>query len=187
MKPGTAKEATVQFRSIEEPEIVKIHGYQNGDCREELSGIFRFEEPWAPMSRAQIKEKLDEQRKERRSAFFGLFLPEGEFVGLASFTSRWDPWCPRFEIIVWPECRRKGFGRSAAQNMLSKIFGDHLSNATSTSVPEWSKPARAFVESLGFSACGRMRRAGIRGGKFYDMVCYDLLKREYLAGKKGVG
>jgi RimJ/RimL family protein N-acetyltransferase len=106
-------------------------------------------------------------------------------MGVASFTSRWDPWCPRFEIIIWPEYRRKGVGKSVAHAMLSIIFEDHLSNATSASVPEWSRPARAFLESLGFRECGRMRRAGFKHGKFYDLRCYDLLKREYIAIKKG--
>jgi RimJ/RimL family protein N-acetyltransferase len=184
MKRKASRPETI-FKSIEDADVEVIHAQQNGEYRFELSEMLGFDELWAPMSKAQVKEKLDEKRKERRSALFGIWSGEGKFVGIANFMSRWDPWCPRFEIIIWPEYRRKGYGKSAAQNMLSTVFDDHLANATSTSVPEWSKPARAYVVSLGFSECGRMRRAGIKGGRFYDLVCYDLLKREYLADKKG--
>jgi RimJ/RimL family protein N-acetyltransferase len=179
-----AASGTISFRSIEDPDIEKIHGYQNGECREELSEMLEFDEPWAPMSKAQIKEKMDERRKERRSASFGVWSAEGNFVGVASFSSRWDPWCPGFDVVIWPEFRRKGFGRSAARKMLSIIFEEHLSNATSAYVPEWSDAARLFVASLGFKECGCMRRAGIKGGEYYDLLCYDMLKREYSKGHK---
>ncbi len=179
-----ARSKVMTFKSIEDADIENIHAHQNGDCRVELSEMLGFDETWAPMSVSQIKEKLDEKRKEARSAIFGLMSEAGEFVGITSFTSRWDPWCPRFEIIIWPESRRNGFGGKTARIMLDKTFDDHVANATSISIPEWSNVARKFAKSVGLKECGRMRRAGFRNGAFYDLICYDMTKREYLAIRK---
>ena len=102
----TISSKTVEFRSLEEPEIIEIHKRQNAESTYELSDLLDFSPPWGPMTLDQVKEKLAEERKRPRTALFSLWSKEN-FIGIATWSSAWDTWCPRIEIIIWHEHRKK--------------------------------------------------------------------------------
>ena len=175
----------LEYRSIEEPDIDLIHKYQNGECRHELSGILGFGESWAPMSKSQIKEKIDKTIKEKRTAIFTIWTRDGKCIGMSDYYSRWDPRTPHFGIVIWPEYRRQGYGTQAVEEMLKRCFEDSIAHSTSGYAEEWNEASLAFMDKLGFTKVGIERRAGIRNGKFYDGIFLDMLKTEYLARYSG--
>ena len=127
-----AKPVAISFRSIEQAELEEIHRRQNGadECKE-LSGWLDFDLPWAPMSLDQVKGKLDERRKEARTAFMAVYTRSGAFVGVAYYSAEWDPWCPFVNVFIWPEHRRKGYGTEAARMLLAKCFGESVAHVVS--------------------------------------------------------
>jgi RimJ/RimL family protein N-acetyltransferase len=50
---------------------------------------------------------------------------------------------------------------------------------TTTWVAAWNAPALAFATRHGFRQAGRLRRAGIRHGAYYDLVILDMLRSEW--------
>ena len=175
----------MEFRSLEEGELRALHKLQNGECWEDLSQIFDIDIPWAPMTYEAFKAKVDEVRKEARHALFGLWLGK-EFMGVAFFGAQWDPWSPYVQLLVLPEHRRKGCGTAAAERLLDRAFKDYHAHVVSAYVPSWDAGSLRFARRMGFKDVGRIRRAGVRGGEFYDGVYLDLLRREHISrGKKG--
>jgi len=175
------------LRSVEAAEIAEIRNLQNGDCRYEISGMLDFDPAWAPMSTDQVKAKLEEVRKEDRTAVFAIWSAREELVGLGRFGAEWDPQCPFLQVVIWPEHRRKGLGTEAATLLLELTFGQSVARVANCWVPAWNTDGLAFAESLGFRRCGIERRAGMRDGRFYDGVFLDMLRGEYLERREKEG
>jgi RimJ/RimL family protein N-acetyltransferase len=182
MALGDISSDLIEFRSIEDSDIDLIHQHQNGGCREEISQMLDFDDIWAPMTKAQIKEKLEEMRKEERTLIFTIWTrKEGQCVGMADYTASWDPWCPHFGVLIWPEFRRKGYGREAAELLLRACYERSPAHNVSGWCAEWNDAGIAFAESMGFTKCGVMRRCAFRNGEFADAIMFDMLRPEYLA------
>ena len=169
----------IEFKSIEEPELVEIHKRQNGDCNHELSDLFDNEPAWAPMALEQVKETISKNQKKDRTSMFSI-IADDIFVGIGAWSSNWDTWGPWNYVIIWPEHRRKGYGTEAAKMLLARSFNENPAHALDTGTAEWNSPAIAFIKSLGFKEAGRMRISGMKDGKYYDDLIFDILKTEYL-------
>ncbi|TET91356.1 MAG: N-acetyltransferase [Methanomassiliicoccales archaeon] len=177
----------IELRSIESEHLDEIHRYQNGECKMEISSILNFDPPWAPLSKDQIKAKLDEARKEDRTVLTGIWSDQNEFIGLAFFGAAWDPWNPHIQVLIWPDRRRKGFGAETARLLLEASFNHYLAHVVGCSLPDWNEEGIAFAESLGFQKQGVRRRAGVFDGDFYDLVYLDILRDEYLSVRSKEG
>jgi len=175
----------IDIRSLEEPEIIEAHKRQNTDCTYELSDFFDFSPRWVPMTLDQLKEKVTEDRKRPRTALLSLRSKGNEFVGIALWSSVWDTWCPRVEIIIWPEYRRKGYGSEIAGILMDATFNQNPGHVITAGVAEWNDAAIAFVKSLGFKDVGRMRCVDVKDGEYFDVVCFDILKKEYADVRTG--
>ena len=81
--------------------------------------------------------------------------------------------------MIWPEHRRKGYGTKAAKKLLDRSFLDNPAHALDTGAPEWNSAAILFLKHLGFKDAGRMRLSGMKDGKYYDDIIFDILKSEY--------
>ena len=197
MSLGDISSERIEFRSVEDSDIDLIHQHQNGGCREDISEMLDFDATWAPMSKAQVKEKVDEMRKEERKLMFAIWTrgkgdvedqggKDGQCIGLADYNARWDPWAPHFGVLIWPEVRRKGYGRETALLLMKATFGRSLAHNLSGWCAEWNKAGIAFAEALGFSRAGVMRQCAVRDGKLVNALFFDMLRPEYLA-KYGPG
>ncbi|MFW9997513.1 MAG: GNAT family N-acetyltransferase [Candidatus Odinarchaeota archaeon] len=51
-------------------------------------------------------------------------------------------------------------------------------------IPSWNEWLLAIAGKSGMRLAGRVRRTGMREGKYHDTVVYDLLKEEYMASKR---
>lgn len=181
MPDASISSEILDIRSIEESEIAEIHKRQNEGCRYELSDFLDFSPPWGPMTMDQIKEKLAEDKKRPRTIQMSLWSKDNEFVGIATWSTAWDTWCPRTDILIWPEHRRKGYAREIAKILMEMSFKDNPGHVISTGTPEWNSAAIAFLQTLGLKEIGRMRRIGMKDGDYFDVICYDILKNEYLS------
>ena len=168
----------IEFKSIEEPELIEIHKRQNGECDYELADLLDADPPWAPMTLEQVKEAISKNQKKDRTSVFSIWA-DNSFVGIGAWSSNWDTWGPWNYIFIWPEHRRKGYGAHAARILIDRSFSDSPAHALDTGAPEWNLPAIGFIKSLGFKDAGRMRSSGMKDGKYYDDIIFDMLKSEY--------
>jgi len=168
----------IEFKSIEEPELIEIHKRQNGNCNYDLSDLFDNEPAWAPMTLEKVKEKIVENQKKPRTSMFSIWADKN-FIGIGAWSSNWDTYGPWNYVLIWPEHRRKGYGTEAAKILLDKSFSENPAHALDAGSSDWNEARISFIKSLGFKEAGRMRMSGIKDGKYYDDLIFDLLKSEY--------
>ena len=152
---------------------------------ETTSWMFDSQPAWAPLTTAQLRDKIAEELKKPHTAVFALLSGE-DFVGIGEWSASWDTWSPYAWFIIWPEHRRKGLGREAARMLLEKTFLENPGHSISTATADWNEPALRFLRSMGFRDIGRMRRTHMKGGEYRDTLFFDILRSEYMTKGKGV-
>lgn len=175
---------TLVYRPVEGPELTEIALRQ----REEPNAInemFDRTPVWAPLAADQLKEYFAAEMKKPHTAIMAIYSGD-TFVGISEWSANWDTWAPYAWVVIWPEHRRKGHGSEAAGTLLERTFMDSPAHSLSAAVPEFNRSGTAFLKRLGFREIGRMRRAGMADGNYYDTLFFDLLRSEYAARGKGV-
>ncbi len=168
----------ITFKPMEEDAIIEIAKRQSGS---DLADMFDSIPNWAPLTTAQLKEKIADELKKPRTAVFAIHSGE-ELVGIGEWSASWDTWSPYSWFIVLPEHRRKGFGTAIASILLDKCFLEHPGHELAVGISDSNAEAAGLLNKLGFKEIGRMRRVGVEGGKYRDILFFDILKSEYLAG-----
>jgi RimJ/RimL family protein N-acetyltransferase len=170
----------VELRALDDKDLAKVQKYQNKNVMDELSGLLDSNFSWTPMTTEQIKAKVDEIQKEKRTSLFGIYSKDNKFVGVGFYSEGWDTWQPYFYIIIWPEYRQKGYGSSTLEVILDGAFNQGVAHVIACCVAEWNVPGLKFVESMGFKNAGVQRRTHLKDGKFRSGVFFDMLRDEYL-------
>ncbi len=65
--------------------------------------------------------------------------------------------------------------------MLRYLFDNGVAHNVACWIAEWNEPGLQFAARHGFQRNGRMRRAGVRQGRYYDVIITDVLRPEWLA------
>jgi RimJ/RimL family protein N-acetyltransferase len=99
-------------------------------------------------------------------------------VGHAGADWGWDPQNPSLYVVVDPAHHRNRIGSEAAKLLLRYLLENSLAHCLTAWIADWNNPAIEFAEFLGFTSAGRMRRAGLRQGKYFDYVVMDMLRVE---------
>ncbi|MFX0063996.1 MAG: hypothetical protein ACFFC7_17640 [Candidatus Hermodarchaeota archaeon] len=60
------------------------------------------------------------------------------------------------------------------------FFESSNKNRLSIWIPSWNEWLIEIVKEMGIKPAGRLRRTGIRAGRYYDRMVFDLLRSEYL-------
>jgi RimJ/RimL family protein N-acetyltransferase len=143
--------------------------------------------PWsfpeyAPLSLQQIEGVIDKWGKAENGLHLAVIQREsGELIGHAECDWDWDPHNPSVSVVIDPGRQRQGFGSQALQLLLRYLFAFTPAHNTAAWIAAWNAPALAFAVHHGFRKAGRMRRAGIRHGAYYDVVVLDILRPEWQA------
>jgi RimJ/RimL family protein N-acetyltransferase len=136
----------------------------------------------APLAPQQIESLIDKWGKAENELHLAVIQREsGELIGHAECDWDWDPHNPSVSVVIDPGRQRQGFGSQALRLLLDYLFAFTPAHNTSTWVAAWNAPALAFASHHGFRQAGRLRRAGIRRGAYYDLVILDILRHEWLA------
>lgn len=181
----------VRYEAASKPELrpigdaeIEQSAMRQADCVPEFTDLLDARPSWAPLSVAQIRERLAEEAKKPHTAVFAIYRG-GEFVGIGEWSANWDSWAPYAGFIIWPEHRRKGIGAQVARMLLDKCFLENPGHEVVAGAPEWNEPAVRFLRSLGFKEAGRMRATHYRGGRPCDTLFFDILRSEYLGKGRG--
>jgi RimJ/RimL family protein N-acetyltransferase len=137
-----------------------------------------------PLSKKQTAEIIEKWGRTENYVHLAVILREGEkVVGHASAYWGWDPHCPGVDLVISPAHQRQGLGSETLSLLVQWLFDSMPAHNIGIEVADWNEPAQKFLRKLGFQESGRSRREGMRGGKFYDLVLYDILRREW----RGIG
>ena len=178
MKPDPKPE--IVLRPLEDAELAEIARRQSGT---DIADMFDCKPNWAPLSLAQLKEKVADELKKPLTAVFAIFSGE-ELVGIGEWSASWDTWAMYAWFVVLPEHRRRGLGTAIGKMLLDKCFQEHPGHELAAGISDSNTAAAALLKKLGFREIGRMRRVGMECGKYHDVLFFDILRSEYLAGVK---
>jgi len=177
---GMFKGKQVSLLSFEPKDVTALHAYLN---HPDLIG--RRYIPWKfseilPLSLKQLEAICQAWAESENEFHLGIISGEGqELVGHVACEWSWDVHCPAVSVVIAPAQQRKGFGSEALQLVLRYLFEHTPAHVAEGWVADWNQPARAFLGKHGFQENGRMRRAGIRQGRYYDFVVADILRPEW--------
>ncbi|MDD4903795.1 MAG: GNAT family protein [Candidatus Bipolaricaulis sp.] len=176
------------LRALEPEDATPIQAYLNDAA---LIGCRHL--PWslqdvAPVSRAQVAAAIEEWGKAKAGFTLGIEAKaSGRLIGHAGCDWNWDPHCPSLAVVIAPSQQRAGLGSEVSRLLLEVLFLETPAHTVIGWLTSWNAPALAFAAAHGFSECGRIPRAGLRDGAYYDDIVVDLLRREWLARRGGGG
>ncbi|MFP4471261.1 MAG: GNAT family N-acetyltransferase [Bacteroidales bacterium] len=109
---------------------------------------------------------------------------EDTLIGFAELKSiRWFNRRAEVGLFLDPQWQGRGMGFEAMQALVTHAF-DHLNlHRLEAEVIEYNKPALRLVENLGFVNEGLLREARYYNGKYFNILSYGLLRREFAALK----
>ncbi len=153
---------------------------------------------WGPFQRYQV-DHLRRLREayartsllDRTAAVFMIETIEGgQPVGFVRYTMTTypDDDCP------WPDIgfgigsegdRGKGYAREAVALLVDYLFAAFPVERVGATTDTENEPARRVLERVGFRREGVLRRASFRDGRWHDLACYGLLRRDLARRRRG--
>ena len=174
LRPFEAEDVEALYALINHPDLTGRR-YLHGDLPE-----------LAPLSRRQVQALYEQSASSKDELHLVVALrPDGRLIGYASLEAGWDPHDPSISLVIAPQQQCRGYGTEAAQLMLRYFFEYTPAHVVTSWVADWNTAGRQFMRKCGFQEAGRMRRAGILQGRYFDMVIHDLLRSEWEQGAGG--
>jgi RimJ/RimL family protein N-acetyltransferase len=165
---------------VERADATAVYAYLN---HPDLAG--RRCIPWrfpndAPLSTGQV-EAIVERWAGAENALRLIVTRRGseEPIGHAESDWGWDPHSPSVSVLIAPDHQRQGYGSEALRLLLDYLFDHTPAHSVGCWIADWNHPALRFIEAQGFQEGGCMRRAGIRGGAYFDVILADILRPEW--------
>lgn len=169
----------VTLRPFEMSDAAALHLLLNNP---QLLGRRYLEKDREPLSLQQIEDLLTKWTKPDSEA--RLAITDGDdLLGVTLVDTSWEPLAPFVAVVINPVHQRQGHGTAALNQLLAHLFGTTPALAAMTWVDEWNEPGLAFAKKYGLREAGRTRREGIRNGKYFDSLGFDLTREEWEAGR----
>ena len=129
-----------------------------------------------------MAELIEKWGQTENRVHLAIIFQEGDtLIGHASAYWGWDPHCPGVELVISPAYQRQGLGAETLSLLVQWLFDTMPAHNIGIEVADWNKHAQKFLLKHDFQESGRSRREGMREGKFYDLLLFDILRREWLS------
>jgi RimJ/RimL family protein N-acetyltransferase len=174
----------IALRPFEEEDVPALAAYLN---HPDLTG--RRYIPWsvpeiAPLSRKQVQGIVQKWGDAERALTLAIESRDHrDLLGHAECDWSWDPHCPSASVTVAPAHQRQGYGSEALSLVLCYLFKHTPAHVITCWIADWNESGLQFAAHHGFRQAGRLRRAGIRHGEYFDMIVSDLLRSEWGTAK----
>lgn len=171
---------TIFLRPFEPEYQAALQGYLN---HPQLTG--RRYLPWGipddlPLTQAQVGKVIERwQEGEKGLRLAVVNRADERLIGHVDCDWEWDALHAGLSVVIAPQWQRKGYGTSAARLAIGHLFASTPANSVSAWIDDWNEAGLAFATALGFQPCGGMRWSGLRAGKPYDTLVFDLLRSEW--------
>ena len=175
---------SILLRPFEPEDIATLHNYINHPDlmgRRYLSwGMPDF----APLSKKQVGQVYESWVEDKNALHLAVALKDGEHaIGHAECDWSWDTLCPSLSVVIAPPRQRNGYGSEVMRLLLHYAFECLPGHSVACWAADWNEAGRSFLKARGFTESGRMRRAGLRQGRYFDMITADLLRPEWIVGQ----
>jgi RimJ/RimL family protein N-acetyltransferase len=170
----------IRFRPFKNEDLPVLEKYLNDP---KLLG--RRNVPWGmpedqPLTTKQIEEILKKWSEKKKGLIFAIEKKiDQTLIGHIDCSWNWDPLHAGISVTIAPSYQRQSFGTQALQLMIDYFFNNLPALSINCWIAAWNTAGIEFAKKIGFFSCGRMRRAGIRNGKYYDYLIFDMLKEEW--------
>ncbi|MCL7452207.1 MAG: GNAT family N-acetyltransferase [Anaerolineae bacterium] len=141
--------------------------------------------PWsfpeyAPLSTQQVEAILQKWGQAEDELHLAVIHREtGDLIGHADCEWEWDPHNPSVSVVIDPGHQRQGLGSQVLRLLLNYLLEQTPAHNITAWIASWNTAALAFAARHGFQQAGRMRRAGIRHGAYFDTMILDMLRSEW--------
>ena len=140
----------------------------------------------APLARQQVEAALRHWMEAERDLHLAVTLAaDGALVGHAFLEQDWDPLSPSVALVIASQHQRRGLGSQVLGLLLAYLFDYTPAHNINSWVADWNTSGQQFLLHHGFQPAGRVRRVGLRQGRFTDDLVFDLLRPEWLARQDG--
>jgi ribosomal-protein-alanine N-acetyltransferase len=134
----------------------------------------------APLSQKQIEDIYEKWAKAEKGLNLAIVRTETQdLIGHADCDWGWDPHSPSLSLVIAPAHQRRGYGSAVLGLLLRYLFDYTPAHHVACWIADWNQPALELMARHGFRQAGRMRRAGIRQGQYYDVIITELLRPDY--------
>ena len=180
MVPTPFENENIRFRKFKTADLPVLEKYLNNP---ELFG--RRNIPWGipeyqPLSILQIEEILKKWDERKKGLIFVIEKKiDNALIGHIDCNWHWDPLQPSIAVTIVPEYQRQTYGKQALQIMIDYVFTNLPTLSINCWVPDWNLGGIEFAKKNGFSLSGRMRRAGLYNGQYYDYIILDMIRDEW--------
>lgn len=136
----------------------------------------------------QDAEEIIKHWYENKDGFvYAIILKEGDaLIGHVKTDWGWDPHMPDAAVVIAPPHQRNGYGTQAITLILDYLYHFTVAHNVSNGIDEWNTPAQEFVRHMGFTQIGKRRQSAYSGGRFYDVLVFDILKPEWKEGRHAI-
>lgn len=105
---------------------------------------------------------------------------DGWLIGEASLKSiRWFNRKAEVSLYLIPEAHGKGLAMAAMKKLIDYAFNQLHLYRLEAEIIEYNSRSARLAENLGFVKEGTLREAKFYNGRYYDIIRYGLLKKEY--------
>lgn len=135
-------------------------------------------DPQRPLTDGELAKTLESWLSDEFSMMYAI-RAGSTLIGHAGEERWWDAMRVGVSVFIGCEHRGEGYGTEAVTILIDHLFATTPAEAVSCWVPEWAD--EGFASKLGFRPAGRIRRSGIRAGRWFDTLAFDLLREEWRA------
>lgn len=105
---------------------------------------------------------------------------DDQLIGGISLQSiRWFNRKAEISIFISKQYQNRGLGKEALKSFIHYFFNTMNMHRLEAEVYEYNQRAQTIFENFGFKKEGRLREAKYFNGKYYDIIFYGLLKKEF--------
>jgi ribosomal-protein-alanine N-acetyltransferase len=155
-------------------------------CDERVTGQLAIETLHQPYESEELISDWAEKFEHKQGIRWGIISKDDDcMIGTCGF----DAWLPALVggigFDLGRQCWGKGLMAEALQVVLAYGFEEVGANRIQALVPPENERSSRLLTRLGFHREGILHESGYWKGRFWDQICYAVLKREWIANSSG--
>lgn len=105
---------------------------------------------------------------------------ENTLIGEVRFKSiKWFNRKAELSLVIKKEFQNKGYGTEVLKSIIEHAFNTMNLYRLEAEVIDFNDASKSVIEKYGFVLEGRLREAKFVNGKYFDILRYGLLKKEW--------
>ncbi|MFX0097206.1 MAG: UDP-4-amino-4,6-dideoxy-N-acetyl-beta-L-altrosamine N-acetyltransferase [Candidatus Hodarchaeota archaeon] len=165
---------TVRFEGFDRIHLKRTLSWKNDPLIKRLTGTVY------PISMEEHERWFDKVSQDDKFKIFAIKNEEGAHIGNVMLHNiNWKDRSSEFGVYIDRNQEKRGYGKDALITLLNFAFNKLNLHRIYCHVFEFNKRAISLYRKLGFKVEGRLREALYLDGKYYDILVFSILDREF--------